>query len=40
MNEGQNDIYYITGERIAAVFSNPFMEALRKKRLGVLKEIN
>ena len=40
MNEGQNDIYYIMGERIAAVSSNPFMEALRKKRLGVLKEIN
>merc|ERR1712012_1257981 len=34
--EGQNDIYYITGESIAAVSSSPFLESLRKKGLGVL----
>ena len=36
LNEGQTGIYYITGERIAAVSSNPFMETLRKKRFEVL----
>merc|ERR1712224_105824 len=36
MKEGQNDIYYITGESIAAVSSSPFMESLRKKGLEVI----
>merc|ERR1711866_42492 len=36
MKEGQNDIYYITGESIAAVSSSPFLEVLRKKGLEVI----
>merc|ERR1719405_272820 len=36
MKEGQNDIYYITGESIAAVSSSPFLESLRKKGLEVM----
>merc|ERR1711937_140947 len=36
MKEGQNDIYYITGESIAQVSSSPFLENLRKKGLEVL----
>merc|ERR1712110_1030160 len=36
MKEGQNDIYYITGESIAAVSSSPFLESLRKRGLEVL----
>merc|ERR1712170_276361 len=36
MKEGQQDIYYITGENIAAVSSSPFLESLRKKGLEVL----
>merc|ERR1712054_382365 len=36
MKEGQNDIFYITGESIVAVSSSPFLETLRKKGLEVL----
>merc|ERR1712102_239418 len=36
MKEGQNDIYYITGESIAAGSSSPFLETWRKKGLEVL----
>jgi HSP90 family molecular chaperone len=36
MKEGQNDIYNIKGETVAAVSSSPFLEALRKKGLEVL----
>merc|ERR1711883_51113 len=36
MKDGQNDIYYITGESIAQVSSSPFLETLRKKGLEVL----
>merc|ERR1711862_460102 len=36
MKEGQNDIFYITGESIAAVSSSPFLETLRKKGLEVI----
>merc|ERR1711957_616365 len=36
MKEGQNDIYYITGESITAVSSSPFLETLRKKGLEVM----
>ncbi|CAE8624345.1 unnamed protein product [Polarella glacialis] len=36
MKEGQNDIYYITGESITQVSSSPFLENLRKKGLEVL----
>ena len=40
MKEGQNDIYYITGESIAAVSSSPFLEPLRKKGIEVLYMID
>merc|ERR1712007_217683 len=36
MKAGQNDIYHITGESVAAVSSSPFLETLRKKGLEVL----
>ena len=35
MKEGQNDIYYITGESIAVVSSSLFLEILRMKGLEV-----
>merc|ERR1712036_106969 len=36
MKEGQNDIFYITGESIQGVSSSPFIETLRKKGIEVL----
>merc|ERR1719409_1367793 len=36
MKEGQNDIYYITGENLAAVKASPFIEKLKKRGLEVL----
>ncbi|CAD7936574.1 unnamed protein product [Amoebophrya sp. A120] len=36
MKEGQEDIYYITGECVAAVDASPFIETLKKKGLEVL----
>merc|ERR1712058_142557 len=36
MKEGQNDIYYVTGESVAQVSSSPFIETLRKKGPEVL----
>merc|ERR1711907_793519 len=38
MKEGQNDIFYITGESVAAVASSPFIETLKKKGLEVEDE--
>jgi len=40
MKDGQNDIFYITGESIAAVSSSPFIETLRKKGYEVLYMID
>merc|ERR1711998_355088 len=36
MKEGQSDIYYITGESVAAVSNSPFIETLKKKGLEVV----
>eukprot|EP01068_Selenidium_serpulae_P015758 Selendium_serpulae@DN6241_c0_g1_i3.p1 len=36
MKEGQNDIFYITGESRAAVQNSPFLESLRKRGIEVL----
>jgi len=36
MKEGQKDIYYVTGESIAAVQASPFIENLRKKGYEVI----
>lgn len=33
LKEDQNDIYYLTGERIGAVISTPSLDTLRKKEL-------
>merc|ERR1719498_927854 len=35
MKEGQNDIYYITGESVAQGSSSPFLENLRMKGLDI-----
>merc|ERR1719240_2167021 len=40
MKEGQNDIYYITGESIQGVSSSPFIETLRKKGYEVIYMID
>merc|ERR1719267_181174 len=36
MKEGQQDIYYITGESVASVDASPFIETLKKKGIEVL----
>ena len=36
MKEGQNDIYYITGENLNAVKASPFIEKLKKRGYEVL----
>merc|ERR1712057_6230 len=40
MKEGQNDIFYVTGESIAQVSSSPFIEQLRKKGYEVVYMID
>ena len=40
MQEGQNDIYCITGECTAAVSSSPSFESLRKKGLKFLDMVD
>jgi len=36
MKEGQNDIYYVTGESLSAIQASPFIETLKKKGLEVI----
>merc|ERR1719150_371304 len=36
MKEGQDGIYYITGESVASVDASPFIETLKKKGVEVL----
>ena len=40
MKEGQDYIYYITGESIAAVSSSPFLATMRRKGLEVLYTVD
>lgn len=40
MKEGQNDIFFITGESKAAVTQSPFVESLKKKGYEVLYMID
>merc|ERR1711988_587820 len=40
MKEGQNDIFYITGESVQQVSSSPFIEGLRKKGYEVIYMID
>lgn len=40
MKEGQKNIYYVTGESVAAVKSSPFIQKLRKKGFEVIYMID
>lgn len=40
MKEGQNDIFFITGESKASVACSPFVESLKKKGYEVVYMID